>query len=50
MSRHQVWDNEGNLIVDEEVADEVEQAPNLEELSQVVTELTTTLNEKGLIP
>lgn len=51
MARHQVWDGDGNLIIDEEVPDEVvNQFLTNEELTQVVAELTAILNAKGLIP
>lgn len=50
MALNQVWDQEGNLISEEEVPDEVQATPTVEELTQIVAELTAALNEKGLIP
>jgi len=50
VAKNQVWDQSGNLIVDEEVPDEVQTIPTVEELTQIIAELTAALNAKGLIP
>lgn len=50
MAKNQVWDGNGNLISEEEAPDEAQATPTVEELTQIVTELTAALNAKGLIP
>ena len=50
MAKNQLWDSEGNLVFEEEVPDVVVNQPTVEELTQMVAELTAILNEKGLIP